>query len=188
MVALGGRALVDEARPCADPAAPTLSADPASSAPTSERVAVRSPIPVRDPDRYEVFGEHGRGGLGRVSRAHDKDLGRDVAIKEVRQRLLSMAFSSDDRWLAIKSDDEVSVFDTRTSKLLLVIPVIEVRSIAFDPTGPRLVSVTRHGNATIWSIPSGTPTQRLVEAGEELGRVAFSPDGTPCVRVVAAST
>jgi WD40 repeat protein len=41
---------------------------------------------VRDPDRYEVLGEHGRGGLGRVSRVHDRDLGRDIAIKELISR------------------------------------------------------------------------------------------------------
>lgn len=37
----------------------------------------------RDPQRYHIMGEHGRGGLGRVSRAHDRELGRDVAIKEL---------------------------------------------------------------------------------------------------------
>src|ERR1051325_11499048 len=41
---------------------------------------------IRDPKRYEILGEHGRGGLGRVSRAHDRDLGRDVAIKELISR------------------------------------------------------------------------------------------------------
>ncbi|TMQ03050.1 MAG: hypothetical protein E6J91_48610 [Deltaproteobacteria bacterium] len=40
----------------------------------------------RDPKRYVVLGEHGRGGLGRVLRAHDRDLGRDVAIKELISR------------------------------------------------------------------------------------------------------
>src|SRR5688500_11718765 len=40
----------------------------------------------RDPKRYHVLGEHGRGGLGRVSRAHDRELGRDVAIKELISR------------------------------------------------------------------------------------------------------
>ncbi|HEX8106930.1 MAG TPA: protein kinase [Kofleriaceae bacterium] len=44
------------------------------------------PIQFRDPRRYEFLGEHGRGGLGRVSRAHDRELGRDVAIKELLSR------------------------------------------------------------------------------------------------------
>jgi eukaryotic-like serine/threonine-protein kinase len=33
--------------------------------------------------RYEHLGEHGRGGLGRVSRSRDRELGRQVAIKEM---------------------------------------------------------------------------------------------------------
>ncbi|HEY0481140.1 MAG TPA: serine/threonine-protein kinase [Kofleriaceae bacterium] len=41
---------------------------------------------LRDPQRYHIMGEHGRGGLGRVSRAHDRELGRDVAIKELISR------------------------------------------------------------------------------------------------------
>jgi serine/threonine protein kinase/WD40 repeat protein len=41
---------------------------------------------LRDPERYHIIGEHGRGGLGRVSRAHDRELGRDVAIKELISR------------------------------------------------------------------------------------------------------
>src|SRR5512139_1063887 len=41
---------------------------------------------LRDAERYHIMGEHGRGGLGRVSRAHDRELGRDVAIKELISR------------------------------------------------------------------------------------------------------
>ncbi|HET7503288.1 MAG TPA: WD40 repeat domain-containing serine/threonine-protein kinase [Kofleriaceae bacterium] len=41
---------------------------------------------LRDPERYEMIAEHGRGGLGRVSRAHDHELGRDIAIKELISR------------------------------------------------------------------------------------------------------
>jgi eukaryotic-like serine/threonine-protein kinase len=41
---------------------------------------------VRSTARYHIMGEHGRGGLGRVSRAHDLELGRDVAIKELISR------------------------------------------------------------------------------------------------------
>jgi eukaryotic-like serine/threonine-protein kinase len=58
-----------------------------SSDPTN-REPVRHARPLvgphyRDPQRYHIMGEHGRGGLGRVSRAHDRELGRDVAIKEL---------------------------------------------------------------------------------------------------------
>jgi WD40 repeat protein len=50
--------------------------------------AVRPPMAPqhRDQDRYDILGEHGRGGLGRVSRAHDRELGRDIAIKELISR------------------------------------------------------------------------------------------------------
>ncbi|MBC7978723.1 MAG: serine/threonine protein kinase, partial [Myxococcales bacterium] len=56
---------------------------PRSRRPGPPRTALTTP---RDPERYEILAEHGRGGLGRVSRAHDQDLGRDVAIKEMLSR------------------------------------------------------------------------------------------------------
>src|SRR5262245_30972222 len=80
----------DDVRPAPTLAGPTQSAasqpgivgpgpDPRSPPPAL-------PIQIRDPRRYEFLGEHGRGGLGRVSRAHDRELGRDVAIKELLSR------------------------------------------------------------------------------------------------------
>ncbi len=43
----------------------------------------RGPGPASD--RYELLAEHARGGLGRVVRAHDRHLGRTVAVKELLQ-------------------------------------------------------------------------------------------------------
>jgi WD40 repeat protein len=43
----------------------------------------RAYVQARDPERYKIVEEHGRGGIGRVSRAYDRDLGRHVAIKEL---------------------------------------------------------------------------------------------------------
>ena len=66
----------------------TRSADPASAHPHGDRApeTPRDPTPIRDPERYQILSEHGRGGLGRVSRAHDKEFGRDIAIKELLSR------------------------------------------------------------------------------------------------------
>jgi eukaryotic-like serine/threonine-protein kinase len=43
-------------------------------------------LPVDDPDRYALVGEHARGGLGRIVRATDTRLGRTVAVKELLRK------------------------------------------------------------------------------------------------------
>ncbi len=40
-------------------------------------------LPMRDPSRYEILGEHARGGIGRILRARDLELGRVLAVKEL---------------------------------------------------------------------------------------------------------
>src|SRR6188474_2886254 len=71
---------------------PPHDANPTEDAPTSEGPSVERPptstpdAERRSPQRYQIICEHGRGGLGRVSRAFDRDLGRDVALKELIAR------------------------------------------------------------------------------------------------------
>ena len=59
--------------------------DPSSDdAPASPREPDSLPAtPAMPADRYELEAEHGRGGIGRVVRAHDRHLGRTVAVKEL---------------------------------------------------------------------------------------------------------
>jgi WD40 repeat protein len=71
------------------PSDPTRTSEPLSAAkpgPAAELAHPSAPTQLRDPGRYQIIAEHGRGGLGRVSRAHDRELGRDVAIKELLSR------------------------------------------------------------------------------------------------------
>ncbi|HEY0483960.1 MAG TPA: protein kinase [Kofleriaceae bacterium] len=71
-------------------ASPTAAGQTHTSEPVLATGLVAAAPPVapqlRDPERYQILGEHGRGGLGRVSRAHDRELGRDIAIKELISR------------------------------------------------------------------------------------------------------
>jgi WD40 repeat protein len=68
------------------PSDPTRTSEPLPATPPTPAPADPPAVPKRDPARYQILGEHGRGGLGRVARAHDRELGRDIAIKELISR------------------------------------------------------------------------------------------------------
>src|SRR5678815_4226438 len=57
---------------------------PTSTAPGEDSPS--SATEICNPERYSILGEHGRGATGCVSRAHDRKLGRDIAIKELISR------------------------------------------------------------------------------------------------------
>jgi len=89
----------------------------------------------------------------------------------------SMEFSADGRWLATNGGDDARVFDTSTWVRALTIAGPNIRTLSFDPTGPRLATGTFGGDAAIWAIPSGERIRHLRELGEPIDRVAFAPNG-----------
>jgi WD40 repeat protein len=62
---------------------PAGSADTVDATPRSADEGDLRVAPHDASDRYELEAEHGRGGIGRVVRAHDRHLGRTVAVKEL---------------------------------------------------------------------------------------------------------
>jgi WD40 repeat protein len=88
-----------------------------------------------------------------------------------------LVFSTDGHWLAMSGRDEVRLFDTLTWQRAVTIAEQRVRSLSFDPTGPRLAVGTSDGVASIWEVPSGVRVRRLREAGASVDAVQFSHDG-----------
>jgi WD40 repeat protein len=112
--------------------------------------------------------------------AHVWDASTGAPLAELRSnadRSPSLTFSADSRWLAMSGGGDVRVFDTRTWRLAITLATTHVRSLSFDPTGPRLATGGTSGDASIWEVPSGARLHHLREVGEPVSSVVFSPDG-----------
>jgi len=112
--------------------------------------------------------------------AHVWDVGTGVLLAELSNEarmFLSVAFSPDGHWLATSGGNDVRVFDTKTWARVLSLPGPAIYALRWDPTGPRLLTGSAKGDASIWAIPSGERIHHLREIGEPIHAVAFSPDG-----------
>jgi WD40 repeat protein/serine/threonine protein kinase len=123
--------------------------------------------------------------MGRVVHIWNAETGTQVAdLANDGPGSYLVAFSTDGHWLASSGREEVRVFDTSSWQQVTAIVTGRVRSLAFDPTGPRLAVGTHDGVASIWEIPSGGRLRSLRDAGAPIDAVAFARDG---VLVAAAS-
>jgi WD40 repeat protein/serine/threonine protein kinase len=115
---------------------------------------------------------------GKAVHVWDAETGTQVAeLGNDAAEMALVAFSADGHWLASSGRDEVRVFDTSTWRRASTIVGPRIRSLSFDPTGPRLAVGTDDGVASIWEVSRGVLMRCLRGAGASVDAVAFSRDG-----------
>jgi WD40 repeat protein len=113
--------------------------------------------------------------------AHVWDANTGASLAELRDSapssFPSLAFSSDNCWLAMGTGNDVHVFDTQTWTRVRSLSEPGIHTLSWDPKGPRLVTGSANGSASLWTIPTGERVHHLRELGAAIDAVAFSPDG-----------
>ncbi len=106
---------------------------------------------------------------------------RLTAWGDASESAFSVAFSPDSRLLAAAMTSGVWVGDvaTRTSVIRLAAHETRAESVAFNPTGARLISAQQNGPAYVWDVATGTKIATLEGAEHpDFGNcVAWSPNG-----------
>jgi WD40 repeat protein len=119
-----------------------------------------------------------------------RDAGTGVVIRilsESRGEVSAVAFSPDNRRIAVACPDRVSLWDPSGpwNEPTLFIPAGKVKAVAFSPDGRRLATVNHEAGIELWDTALGSKLLHLPEPadGATITCVTFSPDG----RLLASS-
>ena len=101
--------------------------------------------------------------------------------------IFSVAFTPDDRVLGIGClDSSIKLWDVKQSKWLKNLSgyIYEIKSIAFNPDGKLLASVSHaniHGSIKLWDVKSASCLHTISDSCNRTSSMAFSPDGEKIV-------
>jgi eukaryotic-like serine/threonine-protein kinase len=142
-------------------------------------------------ERYELGPTIGRGGMAEVRRAHDRRLGRDVAIKLLRPELscqpdVRARFEEEARSAArLAHPNVVTVFDTGETdgapgRPFIVMECLPGRTLADDlKRGPLSEHDVREVGVAIAGALDAAHRVGIVHRDVKPGNVLFADDGTP---------
>lgn len=111
---------------------------------------------------------------------------RERILAKPRHRVIDMAFSPDERFLATAGEDaSVCIWAVDTGQRMADLPgqLNCYTAVAWSPAGDRLLGGGEDGAITIWDTASQQPVGRLVGHGKPIRGLAFLPDGRSIVSV-----
>jgi WD40 repeat protein len=123
-----------------------------------------------------------------VLKVWDAFSGRELLVKDMKNPVMSMAFSPDDKRLAVAGrTSEVQILDAGTGELVTICPgdVAFRVKLKFSPDGKRLAAAGYDSGLELWDADTGQRVRTFKGHHGIFTDFAFSPDGT---RMASAGT
>ena len=116
--------------------------------------------------------------LTKTAAAKPKELQSTARLTTFTSWVTSLAFSPDDKTLAVGVKDAVQLVDVESKGIRRELNAKsgQVRALAFSPDGKRLITGS-YQRATIWNVETGELVQDLKGHRGYVTSIVFSPDG-----------
>jgi WD40 repeat protein/serine/threonine protein kinase len=125
---------------------------------------------------------------GSVLKVWDTFSGRELLVKDMKNSVMSVAFSPDDKRLAVAGQtSDVQILDASTAELVKICPgdVAHRVKLKFSPDGKRLAAAGYESGLELWDADTGQRVRTFKGHHGFVMDFAFSPDGT---RIASAGT